>query len=90
MRIAAMLLASALISGSAVAEPRSAPPLSKSPECKKTTSYLAEQTGSYRGQRIQPKKLTELPPPTAYMAVHRKIDGCEAPLTMVDYRSPRR
>ena len=26
----------------------------------------------------------------AYMAVYRKIDGCEAPLTMVDYRNPRR
>jgi hypothetical protein len=37
-----------------------------------------------------PKKLTELPPATTYMAVYRHIGTCEAPLTMAEYRNPRR
>lgn len=35
-------------------------------------------------------KLTELPPATTYMAVERHIGGCEAPMTMVEYRTGRR
>jgi hypothetical protein len=57
--------------------------------CPRTTSYLADKTGVYRGQPLVPKKLTELPPATAYMAVYRHIGGCEAPLTMAGYRNPR-
>ena len=37
---------------------------------------------------LTPKKLTELPPATAFMAVYRHIGGCEAPLTMARYRNP--
>jgi len=44
----------------------------------------------YRGPRLAPKKLTELPPATTYMAVLREIGGCDSPLTMVEYRNPRR
>jgi hypothetical protein len=58
--------------------------------CPQTTSYLANKSGLYRGAPLAPKKLTELPPATAYMAVLRHIGGCEAPLTMVDYRNPGR
>lgn len=58
--------------------------------CPRTTSYLAERTGVYRDQPLMPKKLTELPPATAYMAVYRHIGGCEAPLTMAGYRNPHR
>jgi hypothetical protein len=58
--------------------------------CPRTTSYLADQTGIYRGRPLKPRKLNELPPGTAYMAVYRHIGGCEVPLTMVDYRNPRR
>jgi hypothetical protein len=58
--------------------------------CPHTTGYLADQSGLYRGQPLTPRKLTELPPATAYMAVFRHIGGCEVPLTMVDYRNPRR
>jgi len=58
--------------------------------CPRTTGYLANESGLYRGQPLTPRKLTELPPATAYMAVFRHIGGCEAPLTMVDYRNPRR
>ena len=43
-----------------------------------------------RGPPLAPKKLTELPPAIGYMAVYRQIGGCEAPLTMVEYRRPQR
>jgi hypothetical protein len=59
-------------------------------ECSRTTSHLADTNGLYRGQRLAPRKLTELPSATAYMAVYRHIGDCEAPLTMVEYRNPRR
>ena len=52
--------------------------------------YVAGANGIYRGEPLAPQKLTELPPATVYMAVARHIDGCDAPLTMVDYRLPRR
>jgi hypothetical protein len=58
--------------------------------CPRTTSQLARENGRYSGKKLAPQKLTELPPGTAYMAVYRRIDGCEAPLTMVEYRNPRR
>lgn len=67
-----------------------APGLSTAPHCPRTSSYLADQIGMYRGKPPMPKKLTELPPATAYMAVYRRIGGCEAPLTMTEYRNPRR
>jgi hypothetical protein len=58
--------------------------------CRQTKPYFAGANSIYRGQPLRPRKLTELPPGTAFMAVYRRIDGCEAPLTMVDYRSPKR
>ena len=61
-----------------------------SPHCPKTSSYMAGETGIYRGQPLTPRKLTELPPARGYMAVYRRIDGCEYPMTMVEYRNPRR
>ena len=56
--------------------------LAPSKECPRATGYYA-----HRGtEPPRPRKLAELPPATAYMAVYRTIDGCEAPLTVVDYR----
>jgi hypothetical protein len=63
---------------------------SSASQCQRTTSHLAGKAGIYRGPGLAPRKLDELPPATAYMAVYRRIDGCEAPLTMVDYRNLRR
>ena len=60
------------------------------PRCAPTRSYVADTGSTYRGQKLMPKKLTELPPGTTYMAVFRHIDGCEAPMTMVEYRNPKR
>ena len=33
---------------------------------------------------------SKLPPAQTFMAVDRRIGGCEAPLTMVDYRKASR
>ena len=79
-----------LAAAASIAAPADAPkPLAAAPGCPRTTSYLAGKVGLYRGQPLSPKKLTELPSATAYMAVYRQIGGCEAPLTMVDYRNSR-
>ena len=95
MRVAAALLVTCLLAPvtASVAASVERPPAAGSSSafhCPRTTSYLAERTGVYRGQPLMPKKLTELPPATAYMAVYRHIGGCEAPLTMAGYRNPRR
>jgi hypothetical protein len=74
----------------AAAGPDPQPAKSPAANCPHTTSYLAEKSGLYRGRPLTPKKLTQLPPATTYMSVYRLIGGCEAPLTMVDYRNPRR
>jgi hypothetical protein len=65
-------------------------PPASSANCPRTSSYLAEQSGVLRGKPPAPRKLNELPKGTAFMAVFRHINGCEAPLTMVDYRNSRR
>ena len=57
-----------------------------SDKCRPTAPYYA-----YRdGKPLKPHKLTELPPATTYMAVFRHIGMCEVPLTMTEYRNPRR
>ena len=66
------------------------PGASTASHCPRTTSYLADKSGLYRGQPLKPRKLTELPSGTTYMAVFRHIDGCEVPLTMVEYRNSGR
>jgi hypothetical protein len=58
--------------------------------CPNARRYVAQDRGVYRGQKLAPKKLTELPPGTAYMAVLRHIGDCDSPLTMVEYRGPHR
>jgi hypothetical protein len=58
--------------------------------CPKTTTYPAGRGAVDRSSGLRPRKLTELPPARAYMAVYRQLSGCEMPLTMVDYRNPPR
>lgn len=86
----AVTLAAPLIAATAASPSNATPGAAPDSECSRTTSYLAGQTGNYRGRPLMPKKLTELPPAIPYMAVHRHIGSCEAPLTMVEYRNPRR
>ena len=88
MRVPIVLAALILSSPAVAADPQ----MLKSPaaNCPRTTSYLADKSGMYQGKPLTPKKLTELPPATTYMAVLRVINGCEAPLTLTEYRNPRR
>jgi hypothetical protein len=80
-----LLIATAILTAASAA----AQPPTATRTCPRTTSYLADKSGLYQGQPLRPRKLTELPPGTAYMAVYRRIGGCEAPLTMIEYRNPR-
>lgn len=57
--------------------------------CRMIQSYRADRTGVPSGP-LTPRKLTELPPGTTYMAVYRHIGDCEAPLTMAEYRGSRK
>ena len=90
MRVpAALLIVSLFVPVTAsVAAPHQPAPDSSASHCQRTRSYVAEGTGVYRAEPLTPKKLTELPPATAYMAVYRHIGQCEAPLTMARYRNP--
>lgn len=74
-----LLLAMAM----AAQAPISGAPNGRSKSCPTTTRYYAWQSG----HPLEPRKLTELPPATAYMAVFRHIGTCEAPMTMVEYRT---
>jgi hypothetical protein len=53
--------------------------------CRKTTSYHAE-LGSWRGDPVAPRKLTDLPPAESYKAVYRTVNGCEEPMTVAEYQ----
>lgn len=87
MRVPAMLLLLSLAVPAMAADraPANAPS-ARVADCPRTTSYLADTHGLYRGAPLAPRKLTELPPATGYMAVYRQVGGCESPLTMADYR----
>ena len=65
------------------------PPAAPEAECRKPTSYKAESDLVWRDEPLAPKKLHELPPAQGYMAVYRSVDGCEVPMTVVEYRSRR-
>ncbi len=65
-------------------------PMATEASCPRSTTYLADKGGIYRNQPLAPRKLSELPPATAYMAVYRRIDRCEVPMTMSEYRTHRR
>lgn len=102
MRVPAALIALTMCMPATAAEapsgthaqisPREAAPASErgTAECRRTTNYLAGGSSLFQGKPLKPQKLTELPPGIAYMAVYRHIGACEDPLTMVDYRNPRR
>ena len=90
MRVPGILFALAMSAPAVAAAPTSITAKKPPPaNCPKTTSYVASDTGIYRGKPLTPRKLIELPPGIPYMAVYRRIDGCEAPMTMVEYRNPR-
>jgi poly(3-hydroxybutyrate) depolymerase len=84
------LAAIAMIAAPLAAEPVKAPKAPAGTKCPRTTSYYAGQNSKYGGDRIAPKKLNELPSAVGFMAVYRTVNGCEAPMTIVEYRTGRR
>jgi hypothetical protein len=90
MRVVVAILALAISGSATAATPIGGPYAGPNANCPRTSSYLAEQSGVLRGKPPAPRKLNQLPMGTAYMAVMRHIGGCEAPLTMVEYRNSRR
>ena len=55
--------------------------------CPETPMSLARKMGKRPPNAIP---LSRLPPAQTFMAVARRINNCPAPLTMSDYRNPRR
>ena len=95
MRASFILVALAMSAPSAAAGPASVPaverPFAQAPDnCPRTTSHYAGKGSMYRGQPLVPRKLAELPPAIGYMAVYRTVNGCEVPMTIVEYRTGRR
>jgi hypothetical protein len=86
-----LLFAVALFGASAAAEPaRDMPvvnPAPQAPQCPETPMSLARKLGKRPPTAIP---LSKLPPAQTFMAVDRRVGGCPAPLTMIDYRNPRR
>jgi len=82
----ATLVLSALI----LATPALAEKPAASTNPKATCQPVAPNLARDGDKRLMPQKLTQLPPATGYMAVYRKIGGCDAPLTLSDYRRANR
>jgi hypothetical protein len=86
-----LLFAVALLAASGSVEPaHDMPVVNPVPEgqfCPETPMSLARKMGKGGAHAIP---LTKLPPAQTFMAVDRRIAGCPAPLTMSDYRNPRR
>jgi len=61
-------------------------PAPQSAVCPETPMSVARK----QGDRLRSVPLNKLPPAQTFMAVDRRINGCPAPLTMIDYRNPRR
>jgi hypothetical protein len=88
-----MLLFATLLAAAASASPqpiRDMPVVNPIPEassCPETPMSLARKLGK-RPPRATP--LSKLPPAQSFMAVDRRIGGCPAPLTMIEYRGAGR
>jgi hypothetical protein len=82
-----LLFTVALLAASSAAEPaRDMPvidPAASSSRCPETPMSLARKMGKRPPGAIP---LSKLPPGQTFMAVDRRINGCEAPLTAVEYR----
>lgn len=91
MRVFAILMALAISAPATAAEPAVKVPNAQAPSnCPRATSHFAGKGSLYRGDRVVPRKLAELPPAIGYMAVYRTVNGCEVPMTIVEYRTGRR
>ncbi len=84
MLLFAALMMAAQLPAAAAAD--AAAPAAPSNSCLRTTSLFAVNPT----RPLKPQKLTELPPGKGYMAVYRTVNGCEFPMTMVEYRTQGR
>jgi hypothetical protein len=86
-----LLFPVAMLAAAAVSQPAAdMPVINPAPQralCPETPMSVARKMGKKPPQAIP---LTKLPPAQTFMAVDRRIDNCPAPLTMTDYRNPRR
>jgi hypothetical protein len=86
-----LLFTVALFTASAAAQPAlDMPVVNPAPQgalCPETPMSLARKMGKAPPRAIP---LSKLPPAQTFMAVDRRVGGCPAPLTMVDYRNSRR
>jgi len=66
------------------------PVINPAPErasCPETPMSLARKMGKHSPEAIP---LSKLPPAQTFMAVDRRISGCPAPMTMIEYRGGAR
>ena len=89
MRAFLVLAALAMAAPAAAADPAN-PNKDAGAKCQRTSMHVADQIGAYRGKSLTPQKLNQLPPAVTFMAVYRQIGGCDAPLTLTDYRGRHR
>ena len=80
-------LAAAVASAQPIGDMPILDPSASAERCPETPMSLARKMGKRPPQAIP---LSKLPPAQTFMAVDRRIGGCEAPLTMSDYRRARR
>ena len=82
-----LVAAAALIAPASAATPPASPVTAQAnskAECR--TSSVHQASPFNRADPVRPQKLGELPPATGYKAVYRTINGCEVPLTVVEYQ----
>ncbi|MGE5561964.1 MAG: hypothetical protein ACM3ZV_01500 [Bacillota bacterium] len=86
-----LLFTLTVLAASGAAQPaRDMPVINPAPEgarCPETPMSIARKMGQRPPNAIP---LSKLPPGQTFMAVDRRIDNCPAPLTMTEYRNPRR
>ena len=84
-----LLLAALTLSLPAAAQAPALPDGATSPgtDCRSARPHVANSRSEWHGEQLRPETLDELPPATAYMAVHRTIDGCAVPMTAAEYRN---
>ncbi len=86
MRILLVAAAAMIVPASAVAPPASPATAKATPKAECRTTSVHQASPFNRADPVRPRKLNELPPATGYKAVYRTIDGCEVPLTVVEYQ----
>jgi hypothetical protein len=88
MRILLVAAAALIAPASAAAPPAQVEPTAAQtkPKAECRTSSVHQASPFNRADPVRPQKLNELPQATGYKAVYRTIDGCEVPMTVVEYQ----